>query len=407
MSLKIFKEFSQGDRNKGSTAKTFSLEDVLGLGKQKQLDSIFQIVSRTCLGDSCSIGLTGYVQIKKKVRVVDQRRQTMIQIIDFSQKILCEKANARNELLSLINATVSHEMRNPLNSIVNQNLHLANTLALLGDKATQIDQLFARIARQESVEEVQKLVAAQTLTAELRLIGGDLKKVCKIQSASAKILRFLVNDMLDFARLKQDKFVKEVKTFDIREAVQEIVEIQQYQADRLGIALETEFRNFEACAFLVTTDAQRLQQVVLNLVSNALKFTRRGSIAIKSQLVFNERKAKWSLMVCVKDTGIGIKQADQAKLFRLFGTLSSTSQQNSQGIGLGLVICQDIVSKFGGAFEVKSKWRKGTKFVFGFDLEGLQANHPRPGPGPDLDLDPRGLFYDSLDEQEPEQREED
>lgn len=188
-------------------------------------------------------------------------------------------------------------------------------------------------------------------------------------TSSTKLLKFLVSDILDFSRMKQNKFRKEIKEFNVKESVQEILEIQQYQAEQTGITLESKFLNLDHVDFKIKTDEQRVQQILLNLMSNAMKFTQRGTITIVTELIWKDPQQKWAIQFHVKDSGVGIKKKDQGKLFKLFGTLQNTQQQNSQGIGLGLVICQGIVKCFDGDISVKSKWGKGTKFMFDFIIE--------------------------------------
>ena len=102
------------------------------------------------------------------------------------------------------------------------------------------------------------------------------------------------------------------------------------------------------------TDKKRLQQVLLNLYSNAVKFTNRdGKITILVELLPEENKD--ILRVSVHDTGLGIKNEDQKKLFTLFGSIKDEKRKiNTKGIGLGLVICKMIVQKFGGEIDYKS-----------------------------------------------------
>ena len=103
-----------------------------------------------------------------------------------------------------------------------------------------------------------------------------------------------------------------------------------------------------------------------------MKFTQRGVVSVVTELIWRADIAKWAIQLHVKDSGTGIKRKDQSKLFRLFGTLQSTQQQNSQGIGLGLVICQGIVEMFGGTISLKSHWGKGSKFTYDFVLEDME-----------------------------------
>ena len=97
-------------------------------------------------------------------------------------------------------------------------------------------------------------------------------------------------------------------------------------------------------------DSRRLQQVLINLVKNSLKFTRKGSISVK--VAYFELSNM--LVVHVEDTGCGIAPEDMPKLFNRFGKLQRTAQTNSEGIGLGLMICREIIEQSGGAIEVLS-----------------------------------------------------
>jgi signal transduction histidine kinase len=101
---------------------------------------------------------------------------------------------------------------------------------------------------------------------------------------------------------------------------------------------------------VIVTDEQRIKQVLLNLLSNAMKFTAKGSITVNVH--FNPEDS--FLITSVTDTGVGIKSSDQNKLFKVFGKLSATSSINANGIGLGLNICKQICEAFEGGISVSS-----------------------------------------------------
>lgn len=119
----------------------------------------------------------------------------------------------------------------------------------------------------------------------------------------------------------------------------------------------------------VEVDAQRIQQVTLNLLSNALKFTRPGgTIEVGSDIIVKKRTK--FIQVYVKDNGMGIAKEDQSKLFRLFGKLKQNDKAiNSKGIGLGLNICKQICQVFEGDIDVNSEVGLGSKFYFWFRIE--------------------------------------
>ena len=137
-------------------------------------------------------------------------------------------------------------------------------------------------------------------------------------TSSANIIDFFVHDILDYTILTNDdkNFTKDLSVFDIREAVNQILVIIEDKAIMKNISMKTKYRGFRK-KFNIKTDQKRLQQVLLNLLSNAIKFTdRQGEVVItvtRSSDLLNE------ITINVEDTGIGIREEDQCKLFKLFG----------------------------------------------------------------------------------------
>ena len=110
------------------------------------------------------------------------------------------------------------------------------------------------------------------------------------------------------------------------------------------------------------SDKKRLMQVLLNLTSNAFKFTFNGGIKISARASKISRTK--CIEFCVEDTGIGIKQEDQQKLFKLFSMISDEKTINTNGWGIGLTIWKKFIEILGGTIEFKSEWEKGTKVIF-------------------------------------------
>lgn len=197
-------------------------------------------------------------------------------------------------------------------------------------------------------------------------------------SQSVKFIDYFVHDILDFSILRKhdEKFTKDTKIFDIRDAIKEIMEIQEDKAEMKGITVHTIFRNFEGRegqhptdAYYVKTDPKRLQQVLLNLYSNAIKFTDRdGEIKIITEMLEDENGSK--LLLSVEDNGIGIKLKDQPQIFKQFSSIKDPKLNiNTKGIGLGLVISKMIVEKFGGSIGFSSTYRMGSTFYYEFEVE--------------------------------------
>jgi len=189
------------------------------------------------------------------------------------------------------------------------------------------------------------------------------------------MMSFLVQDFLDYAQIKSGKFRINAKPFDIKSTIDNVISIQKLKAAESGIILKTEFEGMSSIdnsdSSTIYSDEQRVMQVLLNLQSNALKFTRQGSITILAKILTQDNCDFLEVSVC--DTGVGIPYEDQDKLFKLFGFVSSTQQYNRNGIGLGLVISEQIVTKFGGKISFKSipspEPNHGTTFTFTFKLQ--------------------------------------
>lgn len=138
-------------------------------------------------------------------------------------------------------------------------------------------------------------------------------------TSSAKFIDYFVHDILDYTVLTNDinNFIKNFTIFDIRDAIQEISQILEDKADMKGINISFDYVNLEN-EFIIKTDVKRFQQVLLNLFSNAVKFTDRfGEIVIKASYSDDKR----AVSVQVSDNGVGIKEEDKPKLFKLFGSI--------------------------------------------------------------------------------------
>ena len=143
----------------------------------------------------------------------------MLQIVDISQSIKLNQKTVENEMLNIVNATVSHELRNPLSAICSQNL--------------QKKAILQRI----------KLICVQNKYFDIIHGLSELEDSTKIQMASARIMSFLIQDLLDYAQMKTGKFRVNIKDFNIREAFEEVMSIQREQAIAKGVSLEVKYVN--------------------------------------------------------------------------------------------------------------------------------------------------------------------
>ena len=125
---------------------------------------------------------------------------------------------------------------------------------------------------------------------------------------------------------------------------------------------------------VIHCDEKRIMQVLINLQSNAIKFTQRGEIRTTVEIITNNEHQKF-LKISVIDTGIGIPKKDHNKLFKLFGFLKDNQKMNINGIGLGLMISQQIVEQFDGKISFQSEEGVGSCFEFTFKLQSGNDNN--------------------------------
>ena len=168
----------------------------------------------------------------------------------------------------------------------------------------------------------------------IKAVSSDFKEICssqRILDSSTNILHFFVNDLLDFAQIQSNNFKKTLEAFNVKDAIQELIEMQTFQASSKNIKIQCFFNNFMEDYHIVKTDKRRLQQIILNLLSNAIKFTKKGgeinvTASIGRKFIpTKEGSPKESpkegprepkllevstLQIAVKDNGAGISKQD-------------------------------------------------------------------------------------------------
>ena len=180
--------------------------------------------------------------------------------------------------------------------------------------------------------------------------------------ANVSRLSGFINDLLDVAKIERGKMECSLRPIRIQAVAGDVVQFFEAKAKEQGVTLQS---RLDAATAPVHGDPERLRQVFVNLISNALKFTPRGGTIWVQGEQFREEGARW-LEVSVVDTGKGMDQADMGRLFKKFeqGKNSATRVAGHHGTGLGLVIVKSIVEAHGGKVSVKSQVGKGTQFLF-------------------------------------------
>ena len=188
---------------------------------------------------------------------------------------------------------------------------------------------------------------------------------------SCNFLLAIIDDILDLSKLELNQFNLNMQWFSLSEIIRDVVSIMEVQAKMKNVKIHIQIE--DSVVDLIFSDSKRLRQILFNLMGNAIKFTVQGSITIRVDMnpffILNDDPIKTSLYFKVIDTGIGIKEEDRAKLFKLFGKLSVRGGLNQNGVGLGLTICKRLVEQLGGNITFKSDYGKGTTFKFNVECQ--------------------------------------
>jgi signal transduction histidine kinase len=199
----------------------------------------------------------------------------------------------------------------------------------------------------------------------------------KIEISTDKAAR-LVDDLLDYSKMKVGKFTLGTKDFAIREKINHLIDTYSPMFGKKGIELQTDIA--PDVPEYVTGDSVRLEQVLTNLLGNALKFTKEGSCNVSiNRKEHGEKedsgKDRVTLLFSVQDTGIGIPEDKQKTIFDPFTQANSSHTAKYGGTGLGLAIAKQLVELMDGEMWVKSQPEKGTTFSFTAVFE-IGKNHP-------------------------------
>lgn len=233
---------------------------------------------------------------------------------------------SKQQLLTVLN----HEIRTPMNGVMGMTLLLSDT----------------------------------SLTKEQQEYADTIRK-CG-ESLLTTVNDILVNDILDFSKLDQEERRLEYKNFDLRDCVEEVLEMFAAKAGKANLDLM--YYIDKDMPEQIIGDRKRLRQVLINLVENAMKFTWKGEIFVNIFTSNNTTANYRELNFEVRDTGIGIEEGQLRKLFNGIPGKDAKKDKETEGTGLGLVVCKKLVELMGGRIEVKSQYGKGSTFSFSIPL---------------------------------------
>ncbi len=276
---------------------------------------------------SIGMDITGLKRAEEEIRKLNAGLERRVAERTAELAVAKDRAEAADRLKSSFLATMSHELRTPLNSII----------GFTG-------------------------IILQGLAGPL---NAEQNKQLEMVRNSARHLLALINDVLDISKIEAGQMEVKNEPFNLRASILKVVGIVKPLAEKKGLALREELGpGTEALG----SDARRVEQVLLNLLNNAVKFTERGTITLRTE------RAPGAIRVSIADTGIGIRPEDLSQLFQPFRQVDSGLARQHEGTGLGLAICRRLAGLLGGDIQAESEPGKGS--VFTLTLPVKEPGHP-------------------------------
>eukprot|EP00347_Sterkiella_histriomuscorum_P003626 403363564 len=311
------------------------------------------------------------VEVSKIAIQFDKEEQVLIIIKNISSIINYEKQKKDQKYQELLLGAVSHEMLTPLNSII----------GLSGVIRKQYENQIVDSSRLKLSQNGQNTLSQGKNSHQKQSTYdnqgiNDIYYLIKIINCSAVLMQFLVQDFIDLMNILKGNLKLNNAPYDLQKACFEVLELFEVQITSKALVWTFDMKDTPTTLYF---DYKKYQQVILNLVQNAVKFTHSGGLDInlnfeRIQICPNANCGM--LKTTIKDTGEGMTQETQDNLFRIFGGQKKVNEEGvirSHGIGLGLSICNELVTFLGGKITCESQKGKGSEFTFTINSECKQC----------------------------------